>query len=63
MAGQLRDLRARVKPARAVVATHPGMAEVLARDWRKAAWFDARFGITEGQFRFGVRLSFTEEES
>ncbi len=22
-------------------------AETLARDWRKAAWFYARFGITE----------------
>ncbi|MGA8536866.1 MAG: hypothetical protein WB789_05680, partial [Thermoplasmata archaeon] len=47
-------LRARVKSARALVATTPGMAEALARDWRKAAWFYARFGITEGQFRRGV---------
>jgi len=53
-ARQLRDLRARVKAARAVVAAHPGMAEILARDWHKAACFYARFGITEGQFRGGV---------
>ena len=32
---------------------HPGVAEVLARDWRKAAWFSARFGITEGRSRLG----------
>jgi hypothetical protein len=31
------------------------MAEVLARDWRKAAWFYARFGITAANFRTGVR--------
>jgi hypothetical protein len=36
--------------------TTPGTAETLARDWRKAAWFYARFGITEGQFRKGVPL-------
>jgi hypothetical protein len=30
------------------------MAETLARDWRKAAWFYARFGVTEGQVRYGV---------
>ena len=33
------------------VATHPGMAETLRGDWRKAAWFYARFGITERNFR------------
>ncbi len=32
-------------------ATHPGMAETLRDDWRKAAWFYGRLGITEGQFR------------
>ena len=30
------------------------MAETLARDWRKAAWFYARFGITEARFRTGI---------
>ncbi len=50
----LRELRARVKAARAVTATTPGLAETLARDWRKAAQFYARFGITERMFRHGV---------
>jgi len=52
----MRELRARVKAARALVATTRGMAETLARDWRKAAWFYARFGITEGQYRHGVSI-------
>jgi hypothetical protein len=38
-----------------VVATTLGLAETLARDWRKAARFYARSGITEQQFRYGVR--------
>ena len=45
-----------------MVATHPGLAEALARDWRKAAWFYARFGITEAQFRVGAGTPFNEEE-
>jgi hypothetical protein len=53
-ARDLRDVRARVKAARALVATTPGMGETLASDWRKAAWFYARFGVTGGQFRRGV---------
>ncbi len=53
---RLRELRARVKAARAVVATTPGLAELLQRDWRKAARFYARFGITESQFRLGIRI-------
>ncbi|MGA7649795.1 MAG: hypothetical protein ACLPP2_05520 [Thermoplasmata archaeon] len=44
---QLRQIRARVKAARAVVATTPGMAETLAGDWRKAAQFYRRIGIAE----------------
>ena len=47
----LRDLRGRVKSARAVVAGTPGLTEALAKDWRKAARFYARFGITEEMFR------------
>jgi hypothetical protein len=50
----LREVRFRVKVARAVVATTRGMAEMLARDWRKASRFYARFGITKAQFRHGV---------
>jgi len=51
---RLRDLRARVKAARAAVTTTPGFIEALASEWRKAANFYARFGITEPQFRRGV---------
>ncbi len=51
---RLRDLRARVKSARAVVSTTPGLAERLAADWQKAARFYARFGIAEREFRLGV---------
>jgi len=51
----LRDIRARVKAARAVVSATPGLAEVLQRDWQKAAHFYARFAISEGQFRDGAR--------
>ncbi len=32
----------------------PGLAEIIASDWRKAARFYARFGITETQFWYGV---------
>ena len=53
----LRDLRGRVKAATATVATTPGLAEVLERDWQKAARFYAGFAITEAQFRHGVRAS------
>ena len=53
-ARRLRDLRGRVKAARAAVSTTPGLAEVLQADWRKAALFYARFGITESLFRVGV---------
>ena len=36
---RLRDLRGRVKTARAVVARTPGLAETLAGDWWKAGRF------------------------
>ena len=51
---RLRELRGRVKAARAAVAKTPGLAETLASDWRRAARFYARFGVTEGMFRLGV---------
>ena len=65
---RLQELRGRVKAARAVVATTLGLAETLARDWRKASRFYARFEITEAQFRHGVpckseSLSAQAEES
>jgi hypothetical protein len=53
-ARQLRDLRGRVKAARAVVSTTPGLADALRNDWKKAASLYSRFGITESQFRHGV---------
>lgn len=51
---RLRDLRGRVKRARAFVSRTPGLAETLATDWEKAARFCARFGSTEAQSRHGV---------
>ena len=51
---RLRELRGRVKVARAVVSGMPRLAEVLAKDWPRAAMFYARFGITEETFRHGV---------
>ncbi len=51
---RLRDLRGRVKAARAVVAATPGLSGILAREREKAAQFYARLGITETMFRFGV---------
>ena len=53
-ARRLRDLRGRVKVARAVVATTPGLAKTLLTDWKRAAGFYARFGITKEIFRQGV---------
>ena len=57
VARHLRDLRGRVKAARAVVSTTPGLADTLAGDWTQAARFYARFGITETAFRCGVPQS------
>jgi hypothetical protein len=54
---RIRDLRGRVKRARAAVASTPGLAEILASDWRKAARFYARIGITESQFRLGADVN------
>jgi hypothetical protein len=51
---RLRDLRGRVKLARAVVSSTPALAETLTNDWMKAVRFYARFGITQAQFRQGV---------
>jgi hypothetical protein len=59
----LRDLLARVKAARAVVSTTPGLAAILASDWRKAARFYARFDVTEATFQCGVRANGVEDES
>jgi hypothetical protein len=53
----LRDLRGRVKLARAVASKNPSVAEALSRDWRKAARFYAAFAITEAEFRHGVPVA------
>jgi hypothetical protein len=57
----LRDLRGRVKVARALASRNPSLTEAIAGDWRKAARFCARFGITETQFRYGVPFESREE--
>jgi len=53
---RLRDLRGRVKAARAAISGTPGAEEILRQDWVKAARFYARFGITEALFRNGVSV-------
>jgi hypothetical protein len=53
----LRDVRARVKLARAVVSRMPGLAAILRERPDRAARFYARFGITEEMFRCGVAFS------
>lgn len=40
--------------ARAVIGKTPGLDHILARDWRRAARFYARFGVTEELVRHGV---------
>jgi hypothetical protein len=57
---RLHDLRGRVKAARAVVSTIPGLTETLQSDWRRAALFYARNGITQEQFRFGIPADATD---
>ncbi len=57
---RLRDLRGRVKAARAAISTTPGAEEVLRRDWVKAARFYAKFGITATQFWIGVPADMEE---
>jgi len=53
-ARRLRDLRGRVKAARAAVSTTPGLAEILTRDWQRAARFYALFGVTEEMLHNGI---------
>ena len=62
-ARRLRDLRGRVKRARAVVTSTPGLVETLARDWQKAAGFYAKCGITEAMLRQGVLATDPQEET
>lgn len=46
-----------MRATRAILALAPGLEEVLATDWRKAARFYARFGVTEVMLRHGVQAS------
>jgi hypothetical protein len=59
----LRDLRARVKLAHGAVSRTPGLKEILAADWKKAARLYARFGVTEETFRKGVSAGDWESQS
>ncbi len=59
---RLRDLRGRVKAARAVIAGTPGLVELLTRDWRRAAWFYARFGVTEELVKHSVPAACAERD-
>ncbi len=51
---RLRDLRGRVKRARAVIARTPRLAETLRSDWQRAVEFSARYGVREEHVRHGV---------
>ncbi|MGC2789307.1 MAG: hypothetical protein WA547_04540 [Thermoplasmata archaeon] len=59
---RLRELRARVKAARVMVATTPGLGEILVSNWQRAAQFYFRFGITEPIFRGGIPSTEVAEE-
>jgi hypothetical protein len=54
---RLRDLRGRVKAARAALAAVPGSAELLGKDWVRQGRFLARWGITRGQLCHGVAVA------
>jgi hypothetical protein len=56
-ARRLRYLRGQVKSARRLASATPGLRGVLQADWRRAAWFYARFGVTEAEFRLGAPAS------
>lgn len=51
---RLRDLRGRVKAARALVSATQDLASTLANNPWNAAAFYARFGVTAGQLRDGI---------
>jgi hypothetical protein len=53
-ARRLRDVRGRVKAARASLSSAPGAADAMRTDLRREAAFYARFGITQAQFRHGA---------
>jgi hypothetical protein len=51
---RLRDLRGRVKAARAAISAKSGAAEALRADWRREATLYVRFCVTQAQFRHGA---------
>ncbi len=57
---RVRELRGRVKAARAAISATPVAEKVLRRDWVKAARFYAHFAIPETLFWHGVRPTDTE---
>jgi hypothetical protein len=59
---RLHEMRARMKVARALASTTPGLAETLVANRQKVARFYARFGITEAMFRNNVSVIDHEEE-
>ena len=59
----IRELRARVRAARAAIAGMPETEEALRRDWVRAACFYAHFGISEALFRQGVAVSVEPAEA
>jgi hypothetical protein len=61
-ARRIRDLRGRVKRAHTVVACTPGLEDVLRADWKLAAQFYARFGISEKWLREGIDIFRDEPE-
>lgn len=54
---RLRDLRGRVKVARALISTAKGLAAVLGSDPARSAEFHRRRGVSIEQIRDGVRLA------
>jgi hypothetical protein len=62
-ARKLRELRARLKRARAIVARTPGLAESIRRDWKRAAQFYARLRVNEVQLRRGAPSSASRFET
>ncbi|MCI4356061.1 MAG: hypothetical protein L3K18_02805 [Thermoplasmata archaeon] len=59
---RLRDLRGRVKAARAALSARPEAKEAFRADWGREAAFYARFGITQAQFQHGVPFTTPSEE-
>ena len=54
MERRLRDLRGRVKAARAAIAGTPRLKELLEKDWERDVSFCARFGVIADVVRHGA---------